>query len=75
MITSKVEIIGNVKYIVERDEKGNIICQHLYDEPVIVPPPPDITVTGVGTDYLEFIITKAGTYRLSFNIKKQAVGL
>lgn len=68
-ITSAIEIIGDYKYIVERDELGTIICQSLYDEPVIVAPPPDIKLSEVttinGGSYMEFVVTKLGTYRLN----------
>ena len=33
-VSSKIEEIDSKKYIVERDEKGKIICKSPHDEPI-----------------------------------------
>lgn len=80
LIRSAIEIIGDLKYIVERDEKGVIICQHLYNKPAITPPPAAIELSKVtqenGKGHMEFIINEPGTYKLIIGeVAKQVVGI
>ena len=59
-VSSKVEEIDGKKYIVERDEKGKVICKSPYDEPITkVEPVIDIAEL-TDLEFREMVLKKLG---------------